>query len=80
MIFWWPLTHRDDLRPGHHRRDRQRYDRLPCRLFTWSPEADGHPGQALRRERKGSNSTGRGNPYLDAAVGDRGGSEKEGFW
>ncbi|SRR6266536_128594 len=58
------------LCPGHHRRDRHRHDRLPHRPHLaswarWSPQVKQSAGK-----RKGSNSTGRGNPYPGAALGE----------
>src|SRR5512135_2390557 len=62
--------HRDHQRPGRHRRNRRGHDRLPHRphLVSWArwcPQVSQSGGK-----RKGSNATGRGNPYLSAALGE----------
>lgn len=54
-------------RPGQHRRDRHQHHRLPHRrppgLLGFSPQV-----KQSAHKRKGSNSTGRGNPYLGEAA------------
>ena len=45
--------HRDDLRPGHHRRDRRRHDGVPHRRPPGLLGQMVTPGQAVRRETQG---------------------------
>ena len=45
--------HRDNLRPGHHRRDRRRHDRLPHRLPPGLLGQMVTPGQTVRRQAQG---------------------------
>ena len=61
---------RGDQRPGHHRRDRRRHDRLPHRLPPGVLGQMVTAGQPVRRQTQRSNAAGRGNPYLSAALGE----------